>query len=364
MGTVSVRMQFRKSILQELETAMATTGQNPPTTSGETTHRFVEANGIRIHLAEQGTGPLVLLCHGFPELWSAWHYQLSALAEAGYHAVAPDLRGYGQTSRPDEVEHYTLLHLVGDLVGILDALGEERSILVGHDWGGVLAWQAALTRPDRFGALVSMSSPYLPRGPLSGTRSTLPPTQAWKENWGNQFFYQAALLQPGRAQAELGGDVRTSLRRLLYGASGDAEPSQRWHPILPDPTASLLNSAGNPASLPAWLSEDELDYCAGEFERTGFEAAINWYRNSDRNWELLAAYSGAKVTQPTLFLFGEQDPLLEIPGAQRAIERMPQYVPRLRTIGLPGCGHWIGQERAAQVNQAMLEFLTAVGDLC
>lgn len=336
---------------------MANNGHSLPATSESTTHRVVEANGIRIHLAERGSGPLVLLCHGFPELWHSWRYQLPALAEAGYHAVAPDLRGYGQTSRPDEVEKYTLLHLVGDLVGILEALGEERSILVGHDWGGVLAWHAAMMRPDRFDSLVIMSSPYRPRGPLTSTRPMLPPTQVWRENLGHQFFYQAALIEPGRGEAELGGDVRTGLRRLLYGASGDAAPSLRWHPILPDPAASLLNSAGNPESLPAWLSEADLDYYAAEFERSGFLGPINWYRNIDQNWELLAAYSGAEITQPTLFLFGEQDPLLEIPGARRSIERMPKYVPNLRSIGLPGCGHWIQQERSAEVNQAMLEFL-------
>ena len=339
---------------------METEPRSTAATFDGVSHRFVETNGIRIHLAEQGTGPLVLLCHGFPELWYSWRYQFPALVQAGYRVIAPDLRGYGQTDQPTDVAKYTLLHLVGDLIGILDSLGEEQAILIGHDWGSLLAWHAALLRPDRFTALVTMSSPYLPRCPLQGQRATVPPTQVWRLAWGDQFFYQAALQQPGLAETEYSGDVRTVLRRLLYGGSGDALPAERWHPILPDPGASLLNSAGNPAALPSWLSEADLDYYTSEFERSGFTGGINWYRNLDRNWELLAAYSGARVTQPTLFLWGERDPILEVPGVSRGIERLPGYVPNLRLSRLTGCGHWIQQERAAEVNAAILDFLPSL----
>jgi pimeloyl-ACP methyl ester carboxylesterase len=172
-------------------------------------HQFIETNGLRMHIAEQGTGPLVLLCHGFPELWNAWRYQFPALSEAGYRVVAPDLRGYGQTDQPDDVEVYTLLHLVGDLIGVLEVLGEQRAILVGHDWGAALAWHAALLRPDRFPVLICMSAPYIPRGPLHGKRATLPPTQAWKQAWGDQCFYQSYFQRPGVAEAEFERDVRS-----------------------------------------------------------------------------------------------------------------------------------------------------------
>ncbi len=320
-------------------------------------HRFIETNGLRMHIAEQGTGPLMLLCHGFPELWYSWRYQFPTLAQAGYHVVAPDLRGYGQTDQPGDPAAYTLLHLVGDLVGLLDVLGEQQAILVGHDWGSVLAWNAALIRPERFPVLITMSTPYLPRGPLHGVRATVPPTQSWKKALGDHFFYQSYFQQPGIAEAEFERDVRTTMRRFLYGLSGDAPPSERWHPIVPDPQASPLNSAGNPTSLPSWVTEVDVDRYIAEFQRTGFRGGLNWYRNIDRNWELLAAYSGASVTQPTLFLWGDQDPILEVAGVSRWIERMQQFVPKLRQAVLPGCGHWIQQERAPEVNAAILAFL-------
>ena len=133
----------------------------------EIAHRFVETNGIRMHLAEEGEGPLVVLLHGFPESWYSWRHQLQALAEAGYHAVAPDQRGYGQTDRPAEIEKYTQLHLVGDVIGLLDALGEEQAVVVGHDWGAPVAWNTALLRPDRVRGVVGLSVPYCPRGPVS-----------------------------------------------------------------------------------------------------------------------------------------------------------------------------------------------------
>jgi pimeloyl-ACP methyl ester carboxylesterase len=321
------------------------------------THRFIEANGIRIHLAEQGTGRLILLCHGFPELWYSWRYQMPALSQAGYHVVAPDLRGYGQTEQPAAVEAYTLLHLVGDLVGIIDALEEEQAILVGHDWGSLLAWHAALLRPDRFPSLVSMSSPYIPRGPLYGPRSRVKPSEAWQQRWGDQFFYQTAMLEPGRAEAEYSRDVRAAVLRMLYGLSADALPDKRWHPILPDVHSTLLNSAGRPQSLPPWLSETDLDVYTVEYERSGFTGGLNWYRNTDRNWELLAGFSGAKVRQPALFIWGDEDPLLEIPGVARNLDRQVEYVPLLRQTQFNHCGHWVQQERAQDVNAAILSFL-------
>ena len=315
----------------------------------ELTHRFVETNGIRMHIAEQGEGPLVVLCHGFPESWYSWRHQLRALADAGYHAVAPDQRGYGQTNRPEAIEQYTMLHLVGDIVGLLDALGAETAVIAGHDWGAPVAWNAAMMRPDRFRGVISLSVPYMPRGPISLT-------QALKQLVGDSF-YILYFQQPGVAEAELERDVRATLRRVLYSASGDVPPGEGGIGLVPHSGGFLSNSV-DPKTLPAWLTEEDIDFYAGEFERSGFRGGLNWYRNIDRNWELTAAYTGAPVTPPALFIAGERDGVLAFRGMRALLERLTDFVPNLRrTILLPGCGHWTQQERPAEVNAAMIEFL-------
>jgi pimeloyl-ACP methyl ester carboxylesterase len=320
-------------------------------------HRFIKTNGLRIHIAEQGTGPLLLLCHGFPELWYSWRKQIPVLAEAGYHIVALDMRGYGQTEQPAQQEAYTLLHLVADLVGVLETLGESQATLIGHDWGSNVCWQAALMRPDLFPVLVTMSAPYIPRRSLQGAAGIIRPTQSWQQMFKGRFFYQSYFQEPGVAEAALERDVAKSMLRFLYGASGDADVSERWHPVLSEPTDDPLAHVGLPTSLPPWLTEGDLAYYVQEFSRTGFSGALNWYRNSDRNWELLAAYINARITQPTLFLCGEQDPVFELVGPDTWIERMRLSVPAIQTKVLPGCGHWIQQERAEDVNAMLLAFL-------
>jgi epoxide hydrolase A/B len=320
-------------------------------------HRCIETNGLRIHMAEQGTGPLLLLCHGFPELWYSWRKQIPVLAEAGYHVVALDMRGYGQTDQPAEQGAYTLLHLVGDLVGVLEALGESHATLIGHDWGSNVCWQAALMRPDLFPVLVTMSSPYIPRRSLQGAQGTLRPTQGWQQRFKDQFFYQLYFQEPGVAEVALERDVATTMRQFLCGASGDASASERWHPVLSEQTDDPLAHVGLPASLPPWLTEADLAYYSQEFSRTGFTGGLNWYRNTDRNWELLAAYSNAQITQPTLFVCGARDPVFELVGPDTWIEQMRLWVPAIQTKVLPDGGHWIQQERAEEVNAALLTFL-------
>ena len=323
----------------------------------EIRHRTLETNGIRMHVAEAGDGPLVVLCHGFPESWYSWRHQLVALADAGYHVVAPDMRGYGQTDQPEAIEAYSLLHLVGDVVGLLDALGVATAIVAGHDWGAPVAWHAALLRPDRFRAVIGLSVPFIPRR-ASRPTTTMPRTD-------DAIFYQLYFQEPGVAEAELGRDPRETLRRVLFGGSGDA----RRDPLAPGSggvgmvrrDAGFLGRREAPAKLPAWLSEADIDVYAGEFTRAGFRGGLNWYRNIDRNWELLAPWTGAKVTVPALFVAGDRDLVLAFRGMDRLLPALKQFVPELRqTIILPGCGHWTQQERPGEVNAAMLKFLEEV----
>jgi pimeloyl-ACP methyl ester carboxylesterase len=318
------------------------------------THRFVETNGIRMHVAEAGSGPLVVLCHGFPESWYSWRHQLVALARAGFHAVAPDQRGYGQTSAPEPIEAYTLLHLVGDIVGLLDALGEPTAAIVGHDWGAPVAWHAALLRPDRFRAVAGLSVPFRPRGPVRPS-SVMPQTN-------DAVFYQLYFQTPGVAEAELEADPRGAILRLLFWGAGEAR----------DPAAGAVNPrdvgmvprtggfvrTGPEPPRPAWLSAADLDFYGGEFARTGFRGGLNWYRNIDRSWELLAPWAGAVVTVPALYVAGDRDLVLAFRGMDQLLPALTRFVPNLRkTVILPGCGHWTQQERPEEVNAALLEFL-------
>lgn len=322
------------------------------------THRTLETNGIRMHVAEQGAGPLVVLCHGFPESWYSWRHQLPALAEAGFHAVAPDMRGYGQTDRPEAIDQYTLLHLVGDMVGLVDALGAESAVIAGHDWGAPVAWHAALLRPDRFRAVVGLSVPFRPRGPVQPT-TAMPRTD-------DAVFYQLYFQEPGVAEAELERDVRVSIRRILYSGSGDVP---RAAPTISSPDAvgmvprqgGFLSRTVEPTTPPPWLTEADIKFYAEEFGRSGFRGGLNWYRNIDRNWELLAPFAGARVTVPALYVAGDRDLVVAFRGMDQLIPNLKRFVPELRkTVMLPGCGHWTQQERPAEVNAAIVEFLRSL----
>jgi pimeloyl-ACP methyl ester carboxylesterase len=325
----------------------------------ETTQRMIESNGIRLNIAEQGKGPLVLLCHGFPESWYSWRHQIEALAAAGFHAVAPDMRGYGKSDAPEAIDQYTIFHLVGDLVGLLDALKAPTAVIVGHDWGANIAWQAARLRPDRFRAVAAFSVPFRPRGPVRPT-SVMPRT-------ADAQFYQLYFQEPGVAEAELERDPRATVRNMLYGASGDGAAAARAAAASSGASPNLgmvpkgggfLRGSGAPATLPAWLSEADIDFYAGEFKRSGFRGGLNYYRNIDRNWELTAAFADVKVTVPALYIAGDHDMVIAAPGTAELLANLKQFVPALRNIQmLPGCGHWTQQERPSEVNAAIIDFV-------
>ncbi len=319
----------------------------------DVTHRMIETNGIRLRVAEQGQGPLVILCHGFPECWYSWRHQLPALAKAGFRAVAPDLRGYGRSDRPDAVEKYTVLHDIGDIVGLIDALGAEPAVLAGHDIGTTIAWQAALMRPDRVRAVIALSVPFRPRA-FGGT---VPPTTLMPQN-ENAVFYQLFLQTP-EAETALGRDLRRTFRSQFYSLSGDRPASVGGGfadaGMIPRKGGALID----PASLPAWITESDIKVYVEEFTRSGFRGALSWWRNIDLGWELLAPFAGATVSVPALYLAGERDFVAAV--YSRFIAEQPAMVPKLRPpIMLPGCGHWTQQERAAEVSAAMIDFLRSL----
>ncbi|MGH8177819.1 MAG: alpha/beta fold hydrolase [Steroidobacter sp.] len=312
-------------------------------------HQTLTINGIQMHVAEQGAGPLVVLCHGWPELWYSWRHQVAALAAAGYRAVAPDMRGFGGTDAPANVDAYTILHTVGDIVSLVDALGERRATVIGHDWGAPVAWTAAMLRPDIFPAVIGMSVPHRPR-------SSDAPLRLLKQA-GLTNFYWIYFQTPGVAEAEFERDVPTTLRKLLYGVSGDA-PVDRENPLVIPEGKGFLDRMAVPPAPPAWLREEDIAEMVGEYQRTGFRGGLNWYRNIDRNWELTAPWRNATIRQPALFIAGTRDPVIAGKRGEVAIEHMTHAVPGVKKVMIDGAGHWIQQERPEQVNAEVLEFLS------
>src|SRR5258705_4846214 len=303
--------------------------------------RLIETNAIRLNIAEQGKGPLVLMCHGFPESWYSWRHQIDALAAAGFHAVAPDMRGYGKSDAPEGIDQYTIFHLVGDMVGLVDALEVPTAVVVGHDWGAGVAWQAARLRPDRFRAVGALSVPFRPRSKVRPT-SVMPQT-------ADAQFYQLYFQEPGVAEAELERDPRVTVRNMLYGASGEGAAAIRAAAASSGSAPSIgmvprgggmLRGPGAPAMLPAWINEADIDFYAGEFKRSGFRGGLNYYRNVDRNWELMAAFAGAAVTVPAIYVAGDRDMGLAAPGPEPPLCHMKHHVPPLRSIQKPSrCRH-------------------------
>ena len=312
----------------------------------EITHRFVTTNGIRMHFAEAGAGPLVLLCHGFPESWYSWRHQLRALGEAGFHAVAPDMRGYGQTDRPEEVEAYDIFQLTGDLVGLVNALGAEPTVIVGHDWGAWITQAAALFRPDLFRAVGLLSVPFLPRAPIS-------PSTWEKEKYPDQIFYQQIFRSPGAEQI-FETDVHGTILNVLYTASGEPPPEQRWKFAIDPKDLSSLSPI--PSQKPSFVTDADVEFFVNEFKRTGFAGGLNYYRNVDHNWASTPFLDGAKLRQPTLFIAGDRDSVLGFWGEE--VDTIDQHVPNLvKKVILPGVGHWTQQERPEEVNRLLIEFL-------
>ena len=314
------------------------------------TQREVAANGITLRITEQGRGPLVLLCHGWPELAYSWRHQIPALAAAGYRVVAPDMRGYGGSSAPHETSAYSITDLVGDMVALVAALGETGACIVGHDWGATVAWSAALMRPELFKAVAALSVPFRPRNPAA------PPMTMLKAA-GLENFYWFYFNREGVPEAEFERDLPSALRRVLVFGSGDA-PADRSMSMTVAPGAGFLDRAEDPQQLPSWLSAQDIEVYAAGLRTHGLRGPFSWYRNIDRNWALLAPFQGAKVLPPALFIAGARDAVIASPMGRGALESLQQGVPNLRDrVLIPGAGHWIQQERPAEVTAALLKFL-------
>lgn len=314
--------------------------------------RFIETNGIKMRIAEMGEGPLVILVHGWPESWYSWRHQLKALADAGYHAVAPDMRGYGKTDKPRDVEAYDINQTTADIAGLVDALGEETATLVGHDWGAIVTWNSLLLYPDKFPALVAMSVPY------SG-RSSVSPVDAMRVGFGDNFYYILYFQEWNMAEREFDADPRGILSRLY--ASPD---TPREAPEVTDPKRSAggwTKRLGKPKQLPDWLSQEDLDYYVSEFTEAGFRGGINYYRNLHRNWEITEDLADTKIQQPVLFVAGEKDVVIGGADKEQLKQRMNSAVPGLRDVVLiPEAGHWVQQESAEEVNRLILEFMDSL----
>ena len=314
-------------------------------------HRTIEVNNINLHIAEAGDGPLVVLCHGFPESWYSWRHQIPALADAGFRVVAPDQRGYGTSDAPEDIAAYSILHLTGDIVALVHALGEEQAVVVGHDWGSPVAWSLAQMRPDMFRAVASLSVPFTGRG-------AWPPIHGMRQYFGERFFYQIYFQTPGVAEHELQHDIPVTMRKMLYGASGAIERSGGSFGAEGAPPASsyMLERMPDPGDdLPAWLTAEDVDTYVEAFTKSGFRGGLNWYRNIDHNWVLTAAFDGKKIEQPALFVAGDRD---VVPFSDEAEQRMRAVVADLRdVVVLPGVGHWTQQEAPDAVNEALLGFL-------
>ena len=319
----------------------------------------VYANGIELHYVEHGSGPLVLFCHGWPESWYSWRHQLQTVGDAGYRAVALHMRGYGKTTQPEDVEAYTISSLVGDVVGSVAGLGESEAIVVGHDWGGPVAWYSALMRPDVFRAVAVLSVPFNPPFPLP---AGIDLNDVMRESAAGRQYYRLFFQEQGVAEADFERDVRKSMLGVLYVFSGDIVRDQiheiGWDGHFPiDET--MTEQFVIPEKLPEWLTEADLDFYVKEHTAAGFSGGFNWYRNIKRLPAHLAPFVGKSLEQPALYLYGEHD--LVAGNTPEALHSMQATLPDLRKcLKFEGAGHWLQQERADEVNKELIEFFASL----
>lgn len=314
----------------------------------------IKTDGLTQQILAAGPvdGPLVVLVHGFPELGISWRSQVKALGEAGYRALAPDMRGYGGTDRPDRREDYTILHLVGDMVDLVRSQGRDQAVVVGHDWGAPVAWHCALMRPDLFRAVAALSVPFqprIPKGPPTLLMKALSKRLGLGEFYINQF-------QSADAHLEFEADVADALRRGFYAYDGATPDDRRSTGFQPEGT-TFLSAVPEDATLPPWMGEDHFAEYVAAFTASGLKGALDWYRCIDLNWTLTAAFQDRRIEVPAAFLVGDRDPVRVYAGQHEA--GLKDRAPDLRSqVVLEGAGHWVQQERPDEVNAFLLGFLS------
>lgn len=318
------------------------------------THEQIDVGEIELHVATSGpsSGTPVLLCHGFPELWYSWRHQITALADAGYRVLAPDLRGYGDSARPKGVDDYGSDKITSDLCGLLDHFGYDDAVLVGHDWGAIAVWEMGKLHPTRVSAIYNMSVPFSPP-PAS------PPIERLDAIFADKFFYILYFQPLGPAESEFEADPSRFLRSFFYSAGGEGRsegPSPELAPRVGTRLQDTLRIA--PATFPSWLSEDDLDVYARAFLKSGFFGPLSYYRNLDANWARSRSIPSSVLAMPTGFLTGSLDPVKGM--FRNSDEAMRRELPDFRgTVEVEGAGHWVQQERPGEVNAALLAFLAS-----
>jgi len=314
--------------------------------------RTAHVNGIDLQVTESGapSAPPVILSHGFPELAYSWRHQMAPLADAGYHAIAPDQRGYGWSSAPRAVDAYRVDHLCADLIGLLDETGHDQGVFVGHDWGALIVWELAKLHPERVKAVVGVSVPFV--------AWPAPPTQLMRAMYGDRFFYILYFQAVGVAEAELEADPRATMAKVLWSASGGGIPDELPTELPPmEGTGFLTMMSDPPSPLPAWLTDADIDTYARAFAHSGFFGPVSYYRNLDADYELVKDVPADRVAMPSAFIGGDRDPVIRMMDAT-GVDRMREVLPGFRGATLlPGVGHWTQQEDPAGFNAALGSFL-------
>ncbi len=353
MSEASTRREFLVTASMAAMAAAVTRGQG--NRRAPFPFQRFETNGISVRAAVEGSGPLVIMVHGFPELWYSWRHQIQPIADAGFRVVAPDVRGYGESDKPRSIEAYDMVALTNDVVGLIDALGEDQAILVGHDWGAPICWNTAALHPDRVAAVAGLSVPFFQRGDVAST-------EQWTALYGEGFFYQLYFQDEGVAEVAFEADVRTALRKIYYTISGDGEHAPLHSLSAPEPVADMLGTMVDPDPFPSWMTEADLDYYTAAFEKGGFRGPLNRYRAQRRDWEQLPQLSQLQVHQPSCFIAGSLDPVRTfVPGVDLYAVPDAACTDFRGTTLIEGEGHWIQQEAPDAVNSALLSFLEGMG---